>query len=53
MSEDAQDVGRRTISRRYAEARADRPTETTKNEELFMIHAKTMKAERWHHRALM
>ena len=43
MARDTQDMGRRTILRKYAEARADRPLQMTLDEELFMTCAKTIK----------
>ena len=42
MASNVHDVTKKTISRKYAEARADRPPEMIIGEELFMECAKTI-----------
>ena len=53
MARDAQDMGRQSIMRRFVESRTVGPPEMTKDEELFVTHAKTMKMQRCQHMNLM
>ena len=44
---DVQNVGKQTTLRKYAEARAGRPTEMTRDAELFMTCTGAMKIDGW------